>query len=235
MSQRVRVAAFDAVGGPSKLAKADDGFYAGPTDAGTYRISHCGQHSSPSYPVWSKIRWGSAIKEEGGTILVMHGGKWQPLSTLSPTLTRADLVHRNTQLYGKAELPATWVFNDFGHITCYFYNDKNGNGRLDKDLGERIHTEYFHTTPNDEAADAAGKPVSLSPSHGCIHLKPKDIDELIAKGYFKAGNKVVVHRYSESVTAWELAAAAAVPFEVHFFPGAEQVIVTGRRPNGAGR
>lgn len=37
MATRVKIATFDAVGGPAKLQSASDGFYAGPTDAGIYR------------------------------------------------------------------------------------------------------------------------------------------------------------------------------------------------------
>jgi len=231
MAKRVKVATFDAVGGPAELHSASDGYYAGPTDAGIYQMSHCGRHSSPSYPDWSKIRWGSEIKEEGGQIWVMHDKKWQLLSTVSPKMTKLALMQRNSLLYGKYELPTTWVFNDFGHITCYFFKDKNGNRKLDKDLGEKIHLEYFHTTPDDEAATAAGKPVTLSESHGCIHLKPNDIDEMINKGYFKSGNMVVVHGYSEKVPPWVDDASGAPPFEIHFFPDAKQVIVTGSRPS----
>ncbi len=229
--QRVKVATFDAVGGPSKLQKASDGYFAGPTDAGTYCMSHYGKHSSPSYPDWSKIRWGSEIKEEGGEIKVKHDGKWQPLQKVSPRMTKEDLKQRNLELYGKYELPKSWLFNDFGHVTCYFFKDKNGNRKLDSDFGEKIHKEYFHTTPDDEAATAAGKPVTLAQSHGCIHLKPNDIDEMIKKGYFDAGNLVVVHAYSEKVPLWEDNATGTAPFELHFFPGAKQVIVTGRRPS----
>lgn len=228
MSNLVKVAAFDAVGGPNALSKAADGYYAGPTDQGTYRMARCGKHSSPSYPEWSKIRWGSAIKEEGGEIKVMHDGKWQALKVVSPRMTKDALVERYFQLYGKRELPTQWLFNDFGHITCYFYKDKNANRKLD--AGEHIHREYFHTTPDDEAAAAAGKPISLSESHGCIHLKPKDIDDMIAKGYFKSGNKVVVHGYSDKVPSWPQDAAGKAPFELHFFPGARSVVVIGRRP-----
>lgn len=229
MAKRVRVATFDAVGGPAKLQSASDGFFAGPTDAGVYRMSHCGRHSSPSYPDWSKIRWGSEIKEERGEIWVMHDKKWQPLKVLSPNLSKDILKQRNLELYGKYELPKNWLFNDFGHMTCYFFKDKNGNKKLDAKLGERIHTEYFHTTPDDEATAAAGMPVTLSQSHGCIHLKPKDIDDMIAKGYFKGGNKVVVHAYSKKIPSWADDTTASAPFELHFFPDARKVVVTGSR------
>lgn len=231
MSKRVIVAKFDAVGGPGELVNADDGFVAGPTDAGTYRMSHCGKHSSPSYKHWSTVRWGSDIRAlKDGTVEVMHDGKWRKLSEVTIGMTKDDLIKRNFELYGRNELPAKWLFNDFGHMTCYFYKDKNANGRLDRDAGEKIHTEYFHTTPDDEATDAGGGDVSLSLSHGCIHLKPKDIDAMIAAGYFASGNSVVVHKYSAKVPAWDTDEAGTKPFEVHFFPGASQVVVTGRRP-----
>ena len=231
MAQIVTVAEFDAVGGPSKLVKAADGYYAGPTDAGVYRISHCGRHSSPSYPDWSRVRWGSEIKEQDGEIWVMHDSKWQPLKKLSPRMTKEILIERNGMLYGKFEMPKKWLFNDFGHITCYFFKDINGNRKLDKNLGEEIHTEYFHTTPDDEALTAAGQNVVLTgTSHGCIHLKPNDIDEMIRKGYFKSGNMVAIYRYNVKIPAtWTRDATAIAPFEVHFFPGEKKVIVTGRK------
>jgi hypothetical protein len=142
-------------------------------------------------------------------------------------------MQRNLELYGNYSLPKSWVFNDFGHITCYFYKDKNTNRRLDRD--EQIHREYFHTTPDDEAKTAAGKPVVLQESHGCIHLKPNDSDFMISMGYFKQGNLVIVHPYSDTVPAWVQDSTGVKPFEVHFFPGARKVVVTGLRALPAAR
>ena len=227
MSSRVVAATYDAVGGPSKLVQAADGYWAGPTDPGQYRVAKCGRHSSPSYPVWSKIRWGSDIKETGGKLFVMHNGAFKPLSELSPTLSKDDIKQRHKELYGKYEVPPKWVFNDFGHMTCYFYKDLNNNKKLDGK--EHIHTEYFHTTPDNEAQQSSGQPVTLGESHGCIHLKPVDIDDLIAKSYFKSGNKVVVHKAGEKVPKWDSDPAATAPFEVHFFQGEKKLVVTGQR------
>lgn len=42
------------------------------------------------------------------------------------------------------------------------------NRKLDPALGEKIHGEFFHTTPGDEAATALKNAVKLEPSHGCI-------------------------------------------------------------------
>ncbi len=225
---RVKVAEFSAVGGPAKLQHASDGFVAGPTDAGKYRIHSIRKHSSPSYPTWSKIKWGSEVKDIGGEIHVMHDGRFQLLSVLSPALTRQSLLDRNLQLYNSYTLPTQWLFNDFGHITCYFYKDLNNNRKLDADEGEHIHREYFHTTPDNEAETARGLPVTLAPSHGCIHLKPNDIDTLIGKGYFKAGNRVVVHGYKVKAAKLTLDTKGKRPFEVHFYPGEEKLIVTGQ-------
>lgn len=231
MARRVRVAIYDAVGGPAKLVKAGDGYYAGPTDAGWYRISHIAKHSSPSYPAWSTVRWGSDIREEAGEVQVMHDGKWQPLAKVTnKLLTKDDLLDRNLKLYGTRTLPKKWLFNDFGHVTCYFYKDLNHNGK--RDSTEPIHKEYFHTTPDDEAATAAGQGVTLQPSHGCIHLKPNDIDELIKKKYFAPANQVIVHGYDATQYAWPDEPDGKAPFIVHFYPGDKHVIVTGNRRTG---
>jgi len=251
MATRVLVASFSAVGGPSKLHKASDGFWAGPTDAGTYRISHCGRHSSPSYKAWSTVKWGSDIKEERGEIKVMHNGHWQSLRLVAPGVTRDMLIDQNKAKYNLSDLPKKWLFNDFGHMTCYFYKDTNNNGRLDRGLGEEIHKEYFHPTPIGEAYEAAindfkarGEQAKVddftdrygrhwngdgNTSHGCIHLKPSDIDTMITAGYLKSGNLVRVHKYSAKPPAF-LAGLGTKPYEVHFYPGERKVLILGRSP-----
>lgn len=122
--------------------------------------------------------------------------KWRPLSEVTSG-TESEIRDYHQQLYGTHVIPKTWVFNDFGHRTCYFYRDRNRNGK--RDPGERVHPEFFHTTPDDEADEAAGRDVTLSESHGCIHLKPVDIDELVKAGHMKRNTKVVIHRYDVKV------------------------------------
>lgn len=46
MSQRAIIRSYEAVGGPEKTYMADDGYAAGATNAGVYRMSGCGRHSS---------------------------------------------------------------------------------------------------------------------------------------------------------------------------------------------
>jgi len=224
--KRVIVKLYDAVGGPKDKHKAHDGYPAGPTDSGVFRVWRCVKHSSTSYPKWSKIKWGSKIEERAGEIFVEHDGKMQPISDLT-TVTRIELITRYSQLYGVVKMPDKWVFNDFGHVTCKYFKDQNYNMILDKD--EQIHTEYIHPTPKDEALSARGAVVDLDVSHGCIHVKPKDIDEMIDKGYLKTRNKVVVHKYNEFIPNLPQDDKGGPPYEVHFYPGRKLIIVIGRK------
>lgn len=224
--EKVVVATYAGKGGPQKAEMGGDGFTAGPTDAGTYILAYCGKHSSSRYKAWSRIRWGSKIKERGGKLYVRHDGRWRRLSSLS-SVSRDDIKTYHRDLYGTAKIPERWVFNDFGHMTCYFFKDRNGNRRLDGN--ERIHGEFFHTTPTAEAATAQGKPVNLAPSHGCIHIKPREVDEMIKRGFMKRGNTIVIHPYSEALPSIENDSGGTAPFEVHFYPGKDKILVLGRK------
>ena len=235
MARKVVVAMFDAVGGPAKAQRAEDGLTAGPTDAGRYVVASCGRHVSPTYPVWSSIRWGTPLKEIEGKIYVQSnnsrtGGRdgvratgWRPLEEFT-TATREQILDYHEMLYGTRRVPDTWIFNDFGHATCYFFKDLNDN-RV-RDGKEKIHAEYIHTTPPDEAAMSLGLTVELSESHGCVHVKPADIDTMIAKGYIKKGNLVFVHKYAASVPQ-RPAGTGHAPYELHFYPGPKKIVVLG--------
>jgi hypothetical protein len=226
--RKVVVASYEAMGGPEVAVMSSDGYTAGPTDAGEYRVLYCGQHSSRAYAAWSKILWGSELREDGkGNLLVKHQGKWTSLSRLT-SVSRKDIAEYNEQLYGTKKIPDKWVFNDFGHITCYFYKDKNRDGRFNKDT-ESIHGEFFHTTPVNEAQQALGLPVVLENSHGCIHLKPSDIDAMRYRGFMNKGNRVVIHRYDETSVSYTGDVKGRAPYELHFYPGLNQIKVIGER------
>lgn len=226
MPSKVIVATYDALGGPEKAFKAPDGFVAGPTDAGEYVIAYCAKHRSARYPQWSGIPWGSPLKEQAGEILVQLAGKWQRVVDVSGA-TKAEIEQYHRQLYGTAKVPSTWVFNDFGHLTCFMFKDKNRNRKLDPALGEKIHGEFFHTTPGDEAATALKKAVKLEPSHGCIHLKPVEMDQMVNRGYMKRGTRVVVHKYKERVVTFTKLGNGKPPYELHFYPGIGKLLVMG--------
>lgn len=224
MGDRVSVAIYSALGGPETERMGDDGFPAGPTDEGEYRVAYCGRHSSERYPTWSKIPWGSKLKDDGKVVSVLFEGKWQELSSVV-ALNRDDVVRYHNDLYRVPKVPSRWVYNDFGHVTCYLYQDLNLSGRREKD--EKIHGEFLHTTPIDEAKTALGQKVSLTESHGCVHLRPTDIDEMIRRGFLRKNAPFIVHSYADRKVIFPRRGHAVPPYEMHFFPSMGQIVVVG--------
>lgn len=223
----VVVDAYLAVGGPPAARGGSDGFEAGPTDAGTFVIAYTGLHSSARYPAWSAIRWGSPLREAGGGVIeVLHDGKWRRLDSFPSAPDVESLKQRYLELYGEYALPKTWVFNDFGHMTVYYFKDLNKNKRLDGK--EVIHGEFLHTTPDNEAQAARGEAIDLRESHGCVHVAPADIDDMKKKGYLDKGNTLVVHGYDEGAPVDVPVEAGKKPFEVHFYPGSAQIFIFGK-------
>lgn len=223
MGKKVIVAVYEGVGGPETAVMGSDGFEAGATDAGSYVVAYCGKHSSRRYPHWSRIRWGTPLKEEKGKLYVKHERHWKPISDFT-TASKDDILEYHEDLYGVRKLPSKWVFNDFGSSTCYVFKDHNKNRKLDGK--ERVHGEFFHTTPPNEAETALGDPVILTESHGCVHVKPVDITEMRKKGYFRSGNLVHVHKYSESAPTAPKGPGKS-PYELHFYPGDRKIVVKG--------
>ena len=86
--------------------------------------------------------------------------------------------------------------------------------------------DFIHTTPGNEADTLQAKPVILSESHGCIHVKPVDIDAMISSGYLRPGNVVEVHPYTEKLIPARLTRThKRRNIEVHFFPFLELIAV----------
>jgi len=223
MGLKLVVAEYEAEGGPEKAFMAPDGHEAGPTDPGAYVVAYCSRHRSRRYPQWSGIPWGSKLKVDGAQVSVLLDGRWQDVLKLTGA-GKVELEDYYERLYGVRKVPETWVFNDFGHLTCYMFKDTNSDGKLDGK--EKIHGEFFHTTPPDEASTALRKPVRLEQSHGCIHLKPLDIDEMVKRNFMRKGARVVVHRYSERLVDFRKGYAVA-PYVLHFYPGLHKVVVVG--------
>ncbi len=226
MARQVVIDTYVAAGGPRTATLGSDGFEAGPTDEGTFVISYYGQHSSTRYPTFSKIRWGSPLRETvPGKVEVLHEGAWRKLDSFPHAPSVDEIKNYNYSLYGRHEVPKSWVFNDFGHLTCYYFKDLNNNRKQDK--SEPIHPEFIHTTPVNEAQTAKGAPVTLEPSHGCIHIAPASIDDMKKKGYMAKGTTLVVHSYDAKAPSLVLSKGKK-PFEVHFYPGAHWIVVFGQ-------
>ncbi len=88
----------------------------------------------------------------------------------------------------------------------------------------------IHTTPADEALTATGhqNQIQLGVSHGCIHVKPADIDDMIRKLYLAKGNHIIVHPYYEAAPH-EPIRVANPPYEVHFYPFSQKIYIRGER------
>lgn len=225
MTNKVTIEVYDAVGGPETSRLGPDGFEQGPTDPGEYRVAYCGRHISQRYPDWSTIPWGAPLKDEGGQLYVLYQGQWQRVFDVVGK-TRDDVLDYYEGLYGVRAMPRQWVFNDFGHVTCYFFKDLNKNKKFDQGR-ETLHAEFFHTTPVDEALATLNKTVDLQPSHGCIHLKPPDITSMIKRGFMRPGTLVVVHPYFDRKVIFPRRGSARGPYELHFFPAMKKLLILG--------
>lgn len=124
----------------------------------------------------------------------LRNGRWGSVKN-DIGIARTDLIRLYFSMYGQMKVPNKWVFNDFGPIAIRWFKDVNGNGKLDE--SERLSGQMFHTTPDNEAQQALGQTVTLSSSHGCIHLKPADRDRLLSVGAFSPGAVFIVHKYHE--------------------------------------
>ena len=114
-------------------------------------------------------------------------------------ITKRRVELRHSEIYGLADFPDTWIFNDFGPIAVRYFRDKNKNRRLD--TGEELKGEMIHTTPSSEFQTTRHRndpsAVELDYSHGCIHIKPIDRDTFLEAGAFRQGMTLVIHNYDE--------------------------------------
>lgn len=70
--------------------------------------------------------------------------------------------------------------------------------------------------------------MTLGESHGCIHMKPADIDDMMSRRLLKKAVLVIVHRYAESrIPFMKPKVGHAPPYEIHFYPGVRQICAVG--------
>jgi hypothetical protein len=193
----------EAWGGEKPMRGVDYGIMAPrKTTAGTYIIYSYAPYKTKTWPN-SRMIWGTPLRAEpDGTVSYQASGngKWLPLiDHRGRAFKPATLTTWYFELYGEYRFPPTWVFNDFGPWAVRYFRDKDHDGKLSR--GEHLSGEMIHTTPDNEAETVKGGPVNLESSHGCIHVKPRERDELARVGAFKRGNKLVVHRYEARMPA----------------------------------
>jgi hypothetical protein len=186
----------DARGGPPTRGH-DPRMAEIPTTSGRYIIGDIRAYRTKTWS-WSQIAWGTPLRDAAAANDVLcqtHPGKWQSITT-QYGISRIEIMNAYYDLWGRLEVPPTWVFNDFGPIAIRYFKDKNANGVRDR--GEPLSGEMIHTTPEDEAATGQNVSFSLAESHGCIHIRPADRDKLVHAGVFKVGTPLIIHRYTES-------------------------------------
>ncbi len=198
--------AYEAVGGyPPKMGKKDEGgHYAGATPSGFFTLGPAQHHTTLSWPM-SVIPWGAKLRVGTDKELEFFDGTWKKATGPHGEWTKAQSqwnqrdehssrvteeqkeAFRSVVFNERGELRFTeWIFNDFGK---WSWNLMRGGKRT---------PYYIHTTPGDEQFRAGLKayfPLLLLQSHGCVHLDPKDRDEMMAKGYLKAGTQVHIMPY----------------------------------------
>jgi len=243
--------------------RSDESHTRYPTFSGQFTSYSIGKHTSHEYyPTYSSIPWGAPLRlNKSNEMEVQINGEWKNIKDIIPNPSDRPSVHDVSKLFSyyygtkKADLekfgfkvssnqkflfpfylPDTWVLNDFGHVTVKMYKDKNKNKKVDS--GEE-NREYFHPSPDIEAMISMGMDPNrinaekLRESHGCIHVKPNDIDEMINKGYMAIGNQVIIHFYDDVPDKLGLRedSTGHAPFVIHVFPGFFKMIIEDEKLN----
>lgn len=198
----------------------------GPGQVIEIRLPGNGWQRLTSVPAWRHL--------DANQPRVLDDIKTRQLLLWSPVLKAYAQAPQNAPIRLYREIPDKWIFNDFGHTTVKYYRDANQNHRQDHTEAERTLSDFIHTVPNQEMlywlnqqADA-GLRMPLTESHGCVHVLPAEIDEMVQGGFLSIGGTFVVHSYTEQSKGSFREASAELRTntrEVHFFPKEKQISV----------
>ncbi len=186
---------YDMRGGPAKTTKdgragVNPRFKWAPTAGGSYRLAGARAHISANWK-FSQVPFGAELRMHEGQVEFRNPGSktWQQATGLKSVFKNrpTDRQFSVEDFLVRGRLPERYVANDFGHEAHYL---KNSRGRM---VGHMIHA-----SPRGER-NYGNDQVALSRSHGCEHMRPADIDECVAKGYFRPGRSFKVHGYGEAL------------------------------------
>jgi hypothetical protein len=193
---------------PKHGFKDRGGHHAGHTPAGLYILGRQEHHTTMGWPN-SSIPYGAALRAgTDGYLEFLDHGEWKRAdgphgvwteskkvfkqkSGLPGVITEDDKAEFRGYAYREdGSLRPTWIMNDFGKWSWNLMSN-----------GKRT-PYYVHTTPEDEAFSRA--PVDrdtlialFGQSHGCVHLLPRDRDEMMQRGYLKHGIHVRIMQYKQ--------------------------------------
>ncbi len=171
-----------------------------PTTPGSYTVVRVSPHASYSW-AWSYVPYGAQLREVDGEVQFRDvDGTWRiatgPNSVFAgrvpAPLGRESYRDRNGQLY------EVWQLNDFGHLRGQLKSVRTGQVQ-----GHMIHSSphqqntrnYFRDTR--ALLDPSAALDVLQFSHGCEHVHPRDLDDMVARGFLAPGTTFVVHGYDE--------------------------------------
>jgi len=184
------VASYRARGGPPSSIYDDADHVAAVTKPGAYKLGPGHPHVTRNW-YFSQIPWGAEIRKNDGGYQYRWPGRsgWSwatsnPASTLKEPLGDTDFEDLPEVTRG-GETLLIWNKNDFGPIAWNL---------VPSDM-------YVHTTPDTEQGTPhpPGAAGTLSCSHGCIHIDPRERDEMMKQGYLGTDIPFVVRRWDEHV------------------------------------
>jgi hypothetical protein len=192
---------FDVAGGPptSRPIADEGGHKATRTPAGQYVLDRAEHHTTFNWPN-SVVPWGARIREVDLVVQYQLDGKWVDASGPKGRVTRAFLLFytrsRTPISEGTASRYARQLFyDDSGKLMTRWLRNDFGNWSWNLRRGVLRTVFYLHTTPDDEATP--DPIVDLIQSHGCLHIKPRDRNVMMSKGYLKEGTVVIVKPYED--------------------------------------
>jgi hypothetical protein len=197
---------YEAAGGPPKGSNDRGGHTKEPTPKGHYTLGRRAHVIALSWPR-SSIPFGATFRVHNGECEYQddsHKGGWHVVTGPHGVFTLAwinfqmrdkqkvdvkDVTEKVRNAFidpvTKAPRFSEWRLNDFGR---WGWNLRTRHGGT---------PYYVHTTPEDEAATEAHKAFFLLNSHGCVHIRPGDRDEMMRLGYLKEGVEFEVRSYDE--------------------------------------
>jgi hypothetical protein len=171
-----------------------------PSPEGRYDVVDVSPHAAFSWS-YSYVPYGSDLRESSGEVEYRDGtGKWRfatgPASVFAgrnpPPLGFREYLNED------GKLPPTWRYNDFGHLRA----------RLRDQTTRALQTHMVHSSADQEetAAYFAETGALLRPdealrrlrhSHGCEHVHPRDLDDMVTRGFLRPGAVFVIHGYDD--------------------------------------
>lgn len=179
-----------------------------PSPKGSYDVVEVNPHTSMAWQ-WSYVPYGSPLREQGGQVQYQDAaGVWRYATGPSGAFVgrKPAPLERASYLDKEGKLLPFWNLNDFGHLRGRLKSVATGTLQ-----GHMIHPSAFNEgtsayfTDTDRLRDPAVALSVLHHSHGCEHIHPKDMDEIVARGYLAPGTRFVVHGYDERYSGPALA------------------------------